>query len=101
MMALDALVSAGEVIGLVVEVMDEPSDAISDVNVGLDKFSSMACGARVVEDNESAKSSLGEVFEMSLAFRLYPAACNEESPDAPFGVLCLSGILLLIVLCKR
>jgi len=49
-----------------------------------------------VEVNEVAKSSLGELFEISFAFLLYGREGIDESPDAPFGELCLSGILLLM-----
>jgi hypothetical protein len=49
-----------------------------------------------VEVNEVAKSSLGELFEISFAFLLYAREGIDESPDVPFGELCLSGILLLM-----
>jgi hypothetical protein len=96
-MALDAVGSDWDGIGLVVEVgMELLRDAISEVKAGLERFSRMDCGAMLVEVNEVAKSSFVEVVEMSFAFLLYPKEGIDESPDAPFGVLCLSGILILM-----
>jgi hypothetical protein len=93
MIALEEEISAcGDGMELAAEGTELPKEAISDVNVGLDRFSSIDCGAMPVEVNVFAKSSAREVFEISFAFRLYPTECKEESPDSPFGVLCLSGI---------